>query len=105
MSQIKDEKQYKAIMARIDQIFSETDENTPADDTRLQELELLSVLVEEYERENYPIETTSHTAFKKMNLTPLEGLITEDFGPIGSPQRDQFEMDCDAFMIGEQYKE
>ena len=36
---------------------------------------------------------------KKMNLTPIEDLITEDFGPIGSPQRDQFEIECDAFII------
>ena len=40
-----------------------------------------------------------------MNLTPIEDLITEDFGPIGSPQRDQFEIECDAFIIGEQLKE
>ena len=56
MAQIKDEKQYKAMMARIDELFFETDENTPADDPRLQELDLLSVLVEEYEKEHYPIE-------------------------------------------------
>lgn len=55
MAQIKDEKQYKAMMARIDQLFFETDENTPADDLRLQELDLLSALVEEYEKEHYPI--------------------------------------------------
>ena len=42
---------------------------------------------------------------KKMHLTPIEDLIAEDFGPIGSPQRDQFEMECDAFIIGEQLKE
>ena len=42
---------------------------------------------------------------KKMNLTPIEDLISEDFGPIGSPQRDQFEIECDAFIIGEQLKE
>ena len=41
----------------------------------------------------------------KKNLTPIEDLISEDIGPIGSPQRDQFEMDCDAFIIGEQLKE
>lgn len=55
MAQIKDEKQYKAMMARIDELFFETDENTPADDIRLQELDLLSALVEEYEKEQYPI--------------------------------------------------
>ena len=52
MSQIKNEKQYKAMMARIDEIFFVTDENTPADDPRLLELEVLSSLVEEYEKEH-----------------------------------------------------
>lgn len=41
----------------------------------------------------------------KKSITPLEDLITEDFGPIGSPQRNQFEMECDAFIIGQQLKE
>lgn len=59
MAQIKDEKQYKAMMVRIDQLFFETDENTPADDPRLQELDLLAALVEEYEQEHYPIEIPS----------------------------------------------
>lgn len=64
MAQIKDETQYKAIMARVEKLLFETDENMPADDARLQELELLSILVEEYEREHYPIETASHTPLK-----------------------------------------
>ena len=42
-------------MARIDQLFWETNENTPADDPRLVELDMLSALVEEYEKEAYPI--------------------------------------------------
>ena len=42
---------------------------------------------------------------KKMNLTPIEDLITEDFGAVGTPERDQFEMECDAFIIGEQLKD
>ena len=29
---------------------------------------------------------------KAMNLTPLDDLITEDFGEVGSPERNQFEM-------------
>lgn len=56
MAQIKNEQQYKAMMARIDELFFETDENTPAEDPRLQELDVLSALVEEYEQEHYPIE-------------------------------------------------
>lgn len=59
MSQIKNEKQYKAMMARIDEIFFATDENTPADDPRLLELDVLSSLVEEYEQEHFPIEVPS----------------------------------------------
>lgn len=41
---------------------------------------------------------------RKEDLTPIEDLINEDFGPIGTPERDQFEMVCDAFIIGEQLK-
>ena len=40
-----------------------------------------------------------------MEITPIEDLITEDFGPIGTPERDQFEMECDAFIIGEKLKD
>ena len=39
-----------------------------------------------------------------MNLTSIEDLITEDFGEMGTPERDLFEMECDAFIIGEQLK-
>lgn len=42
---------------------------------------------------------------KKMDLTPIEDLISEDFGPEGTPERDQFEMECNAFIIGEQLKD
>lgn len=68
MSQIKNEKQYKAMMARIDEIFFSTDENTPADDPRLLELDLLSSLVEEYEQEHFPIETPSLSATMNARL-------------------------------------
>lgn len=97
MKSIKDEKQYKAIMARIDELIIETDENTPSDDARLQELDLLSALIEEYEKEHYPIEAASQPP-RKSNLTPIEDFITEDFGPIGSAQRDQFELDCTNWL-------
>ena len=48
MVQIKNERQYNAIMKRIDALFFETGEDTPSDDPRLVELDLLSALVEEY---------------------------------------------------------
>ena len=62
MSQIKTEQQYKAMMARIDEIFFTTDESTPADDPLLLELDLLSSLVEEYEKEHFPIDKPSLSA-------------------------------------------
>lgn len=34
----------------------------------------------------------------------IEDMITEDFGKIGSPERDAFELSCDAFIIGERLK-
>ena len=42
---------------------------------------------------------------KLINITPIEDLITEDFGAVGTPVRDLFEMECDAFVIGEQLKD
>ncbi len=55
MAQIKNEQQYAAIMRRIDSLFFETGENTPSDDPRLVELDLLSELVEEYEKSKITI--------------------------------------------------
>ena len=43
-------------------------------------------------------------ASNNVPLTPIEDLITEDFGPVGTAERDQFEMECDAFIIGERLK-
>ena len=56
MAHIKTDKEYAAIMARIDQLFFETNEDTPSDDPRLIELDMLSALVEEYEKEVCPIQ-------------------------------------------------
>ena len=42
---------------------------------------------------------------KRLNLTPIEDYITEDFGEIGTPSRDEFEAGVDAFIIGERLKE
>lgn len=69
MAQIKSKKQYDAIMARIDELFFATNENTPKDDKRLLELDALSAMVEEYEQEHYPIHTPSlsETIIERMN--------------------------------------
>ena len=69
MAQIKSKEQYDAIMARIDELFFATDENTPKDDKRLLELDALSGMVEEYEQEHFPIRTPSlsNTIVTRMN--------------------------------------
>lgn len=77
MATIKSEKQYKAIMARIDELFFATDENAPADDRRLLELDALSAMVEEYEKEHFPIQTPSLPAtivarMSELNYTQKE---------------------------------
>lgn len=50
MAQIKSETQYKAIMGRIDELFFSTDENTPADDPKLLELDALPLLLRNMSR-------------------------------------------------------
>ena len=47
----------------------------------------------------------SKKELKQLNLTPIEDIISEDFGEAGTPERDEFELECDAFIIGEQLKE
>lgn len=42
---------------------------------------------------------------KELNLTPIEDLITEDFGAEGTPTRVEFDADVDAFILGERLKE
>lgn len=59
MAKIKNKETYEVIMKRIDDLFDSTDENTSPEDPRLLELDLLSELVEEYEKEAFPIETPS----------------------------------------------
>ena len=37
---------------------------------------------------------------KQLGCTPIEDFITEDFGAIGTEERNAFELGCDAFLIG-----
>ena len=59
MARIKDEKAYKATMERIEELLPLVDDNTPATDKNLIELDLLSELAAEYEEEHYPIASRS----------------------------------------------
>lgn len=83
MAHIKNEEQYNAMMARIDQLFFETNEKTPADDPRLLELDLLSSLVEEYEKEHFPIETPSLAKTLNERMADNEWTQKEMAGRLG----------------------
>jgi DNA-binding XRE family transcriptional regulator len=41
---------------------------------------------------------------KAIGCSSIEDMISEDFGEIGTPERDAFELSCDAFIIGERLK-
>lgn len=42
---------------------------------------------------------------QEIGCTPIDDMFTEDFGGIGTPERNAFELSCDAFIIGERLKE
>lgn len=75
MKHIESESQYKEIMARIEELLPLVTEDTPEDDANSIELVRLSILVEDYEKEFYPIEginrnTCRKKKYKKAKITP-----------------------------------
>ena len=54
MARIENETQYRAIMARIEDLLPLVDDNTPADDANSVELVLLCDMVAEYDNALYP---------------------------------------------------
>lgn len=55
MKHIESECQYNEVMARIEKLLPLITEDTPEDDANSIELVRLSILVEDYEKEFYPI--------------------------------------------------
>ena len=47
---------------------------------------------------------TNNEELKARGCTPIEDLIAEDFGALGTTERNEFESGCEAFIIGEQLK-
>ena len=68
MARLENEYQYNAVMERVDKLFFETNEDTLPNDPRLVELDILSELIEEYEKEHFPIKapTLSETLSSRM---------------------------------------
>ena len=74
MAQIKDEKQYRAALARINELLKVCSNETPADDKNMLELDMISDLVADYEDEHYPIAAPTllesiHLRMYEMGLT------------------------------------
>jgi HTH-type transcriptional regulator/antitoxin HigA len=72
MAQIKNETEYRAAMKRIDELLPITGDEWPSDDPNMNELVLLSELVEEYENIHYPIETPSLVETIKTRLFEMK---------------------------------
>ncbi|MDO5665098.1 MAG: helix-turn-helix domain-containing protein [Bacteroidia bacterium] len=101
MAQIKNEKQYRMTLKRIDELLLVTDDDTPLDDKNIVELELLSDLVEEYEDVHYPIGTPTLTDVIKlrmyeMNLTQAK--LSEMLGVSPSRVSDYLTGKCEPTM-------
>ena len=68
MAMIQNQIAYKATMARIEELLPLVDDNTPANDRNLIELDLLSALIEEYEDVHYPIGNPSLVDVIKLRM-------------------------------------
>lgn len=73
---IKSEKEYKAIMQRIDELLKVVDDDTSTNNKDYIELLLLSDLIADYEDAHYPIDTPSladviRLRMYEMNLTQV----------------------------------
>ena len=68
MAKIQNEIAYMAAMERIEELLPLVDDDTPLTDRNLIELDLLSGLVEEYEKEHYPIKSPSLVDVMKLRM-------------------------------------
>ena len=68
MARVKNEKQYEALLERVEYLMEVVHEDTPTDDPEFNELDLLADLVEEYEMEHYPVGDPSFTEVLKLRM-------------------------------------
>ncbi len=68
MAKIETQAQYEATMARIDELLTLVDENTPLDDKNSVELVLLSNLVADYEDVHYPVKSPALVDVLKLRM-------------------------------------
>ena len=51
------------------------------------------------------MEEMTREEMNRLHLTPLEDLLDEEYGPMGSPERMKFEAEAEAFCLAETLKE
>jgi len=68
MTKIENDKQYKVLMERIEELLPLVAEDTPMTDKNLVELELLSNLAADYDEAHYPIKTPSLPEVLKLKM-------------------------------------
>lgn len=68
MRAIQNEQEYRAMLARIEELLPLVNDNTPKNDKNLVELELISDLVIDYEDTHYPTDTPSLTCAMQLRM-------------------------------------
>jgi len=68
MKKIKNETEYNAIMARIDELVEVVNESTPNTDRNYIELDILTDMVVAYEEEHFPIKEPSLVEVMKLRM-------------------------------------
>lgn len=98
MKAIENKQQYDEAISRIEELYRLTDENTPMDDPKMIELDVLGKAVEKYEDVHYPIAKPTLAAVLRlrmyeMGLTQkkLAELLHVSRSRIGGYIRGQFE--------------
>lgn len=71
MAHIKNEEQYHALCDRINQLLKVVSNDTPANDPRLLELDVISDMVADYEEEHFPIVPREEMDSLRMSLQSL----------------------------------
>jgi len=76
---IKDEREYDRLVAEVGRLVERGEKNLSAEETSL--LEMLSILIEEYDRKNYPL-TPSQPHKMLAYLLEQRGLEAHDLWPV-----------------------
>jgi len=68
MMKIETKKQYDEAMSRLEELYRLTDENTPANDPMMQEMDVLGQAIEAYEDIHYPIAKPSLATVLRLRM-------------------------------------